>query len=73
MRVESPRDVTGLIAAWSKGDKQALTRMLSLQYPKLRRIAGRRPGRGPAYTLESANIATGLSWLAASRGSVRKA
>ena len=35
------RDVTGLLRAWSGGDRDALERVLALVYPELRKIAQR--------------------------------
>jgi RNA polymerase sigma-70 factor, ECF subfamily len=35
------RDVTGLLRAWSSGDRDALERILALVYPELRKIAQR--------------------------------
>src|ERR1700680_2366741 len=56
--VEGPQDVSGLLVAWSKGDEEALSRLMSVVYPELRRIARqhlrRRPGE---HTLESAALA----------------
>jgi RNA polymerase sigma-70 factor (ECF subfamily) len=58
MTVDGPRDISGLIAAWGKGDEQALSSLISLVYPELRRIARRHLGRRqPGHTLESAALA----------------
>lgn len=58
MIVESPPEFSELIAAWGKGDKEALSRLVSLLYPELRRIARRHLGRRPpGHTLESAGLA----------------
>jgi RNA polymerase sigma-70 factor (ECF subfamily) len=58
MTVEGTRDISGLIAAWSDGDEQALSRLMSLVYPELRRIARHHLGRRQAgQTLESAALA----------------
>ena len=58
MTVDGPQDISGLIAAWSKGDEQALSSLISLVYPELRRIARRHLGRRqPGHTLESAALA----------------
>ena len=58
MTLEIPRDISGLLGAWSKGDEEALTQLMSVVYPELRRIARqhlrRRPGE---HTLESAALA----------------
>jgi RNA polymerase sigma factor (TIGR02999 family) len=37
----SPRDVTALLADWSRGDRGALNQLLPLVYAELRRIAAR--------------------------------
>jgi RNA polymerase sigma factor (TIGR02999 family) len=51
-------DISGLIAAWGNGDEQALSRLVSLVYPELRRIARQHLGRRQAgHTLESAALA----------------
>ncbi len=58
MTLESPPDISGLIAAWSEGDEQALDRLIPLVYPELRRIARRHLGRCRAgQTMESAALA----------------
>jgi RNA polymerase sigma-70 factor (ECF subfamily) len=58
MTVEGTRDISGLIAAWSNGDEQALSRLMSLVYPEVRRIARHHLGRRQAgHTLESAALA----------------
>jgi RNA polymerase sigma-70 factor, ECF subfamily len=58
MTVEGSRDISGLIAAWGNGDKEALSSLVSLLYPELRRIARRHLGRCAAgHTLESAALA----------------
>lgn len=57
MTVEHSADISGLIAAWGKGDDQALSRLMSVVYPELRRIARQHLGRRPAgHTLESAAL-----------------
>lgn len=40
--VGSPRDVTGLLGDWSRGNRSALNELLPLVYAELRRIAARR-------------------------------
>jgi RNA polymerase sigma factor (TIGR02999 family) len=58
MTVDGPRDISGLIAAWGKGDEQALRSLIPLVYPELRRIARRHLGRQrPGNSLESAALA----------------
>jgi RNA polymerase sigma factor (TIGR02999 family) len=57
MNLESP-DISGLIAAWGRGEEQALNSLMPLVYPELRRIARRHLGcRPPGQTLESAALA----------------
>jgi RNA polymerase sigma-70 factor (ECF subfamily) len=55
---QGSRDITELLAAWSNGDEHALSSLVPVVYPELRRIArqhlGRRP---PGHTLESAALA----------------
>jgi RNA polymerase sigma-70 factor (ECF subfamily) len=58
MAADSPRDISGLIAAWGDGDEQALRSLMSAVYPELRRIARQQLGRRQAgQTLESAALA----------------
>jgi len=58
MTVEGEEDISGLIAAWSGGDEEALSRLMALLYPELRRIARQHLGRRHAgQTLESAAVA----------------
>jgi RNA polymerase sigma factor (TIGR02999 family) len=57
MSVESPGDISGLLADWSKDDQEALSRLMSLVYPELRRIARQHLRRCNAKTLESAALA----------------
>lgn len=58
MPVEVPRDISGLIAAWGNGDEEALSSLVSLLYPDLRRIARQHLGRRPAgHTMESGALA----------------
>jgi RNA polymerase sigma-70 factor (ECF subfamily) len=58
MTAGGPRDISGLIAAWSNGDEQALSGLMSVVYPELRRIARLHLGRRQAsHTLESAALA----------------
>jgi RNA polymerase sigma-70 factor (ECF subfamily) len=56
--VELPQDISGLLVAWSKGDEEALTRLMSMVYPELRRIARQHlRGQPSDHTLESAALA----------------
>jgi len=58
MTVEDPRDISVLLAAWSDGDEQALSSLMSAVYPDLRRIARRHlDHRQPGHTLESGALA----------------
>jgi RNA polymerase sigma factor (TIGR02999 family) len=57
MLTEDPGDISGLLADWGKGDQEALSRLMSLVYPELRRIARQHLGRCAAKTLESAALA----------------
>lgn len=58
MTEEEPRNISGLLAAWSDGDEEALSPLVSFVYPELRRIARQQLGRRPAgHTLESAALA----------------
>lgn len=58
MTVEGPRDISGLIAAWGNGDERALSSLMPLVYPELRRIARQHLGRrNTGHTLESAALA----------------
>jgi RNA polymerase sigma factor (TIGR02999 family) len=56
--VESPRDITGLLAAWCNGSEEALSQLMPMVYAELRKIARRHLGRqAPQHTLESAALA----------------
>ena len=58
MAPEGPQDISALVTAWSKGDQEALTRLITVVYPELRRIARRHLVRRPTdHTLESAELA----------------
>lgn len=48
-------DVTGLLAAWSEGNEEALSRLIPVVYPELRRIARAHLARRD-HTLESASL-----------------
>jgi RNA polymerase sigma factor (TIGR02999 family) len=56
LNVEYQKDFSGLIAAWSNGDEEALNELIPLVYPELRRIARRHLGRNPNHTLQSAAL-----------------
>jgi RNA polymerase sigma factor (TIGR02999 family) len=52
------QDISGLLAAWSNGDAEALRGLIPVVYPELRRIARQHLGRvSPGHTLESAALA----------------
>ncbi len=58
MRGREPHDITGLLAAWNRGDAEALGRLMPLVYPELRRVARRQLARREAgESLESAALA----------------
>jgi RNA polymerase sigma-70 factor (ECF subfamily) len=58
MAVEGSQDITGVLTAWGNGDEDALSRLMPLVYPELRRIARKHLARRfPAHTLESAGLA----------------
>jgi hypothetical protein len=57
MAAEGPQDVSGLLVAWSKGDEEALSDLVPLVYPELRRIARQHlRRRSPDHTLQSAAL-----------------
>ena len=55
MMVEGSQDITGLLAAWSEGNEEALNRLIPVVYPDLRRIARAHLARRD-HTLESAAL-----------------
>jgi RNA polymerase sigma-70 factor (ECF subfamily) len=58
MTPEGSRDISGLLAAWSSGDEEALGSLMPVVYPELRRIARQHLGRRHAgHSLESAALA----------------
>ena len=58
MAVPGPGHITELLVAWSDGDEQALSSLMSFVYPELRRIARLHlERRQPGHTLESAALA----------------
>jgi RNA polymerase sigma-70 factor (ECF subfamily) len=57
MAVEDSQDITGMLMAWGNGDEDALSSLMPLVYPELRRIARKHLSRGfRAQTLESAGL-----------------
>jgi len=58
MTTERPEEIIVLIAAWGKGDDGALSQLIPLVYPELRRIARQHlKRRSPDQTLDSAALA----------------
>ncbi|MGD0871895.1 MAG: sigma-70 family RNA polymerase sigma factor [Bryobacteraceae bacterium] len=57
MTAHCPEDISGLLAAWSDGDEEAIKDVVSAIYPELRKIARQHLGRAPDHTLESAALA----------------
>jgi len=57
MAEESSGDISELIAAWGNGDEEALSRLMPIVYPELRRIARQHLRRQAGHTLESAALA----------------
>lgn len=58
MTTEPPEEISGLLAAWSGGDEGALSQLIPLVYPELRRIARQHlKSHPPDQTLESAALA----------------
>lgn len=53
----SSEDITGMLAAWSAGDRTALDRLIDIVYPELRRIARRQlANRRHGESVESATL-----------------
>jgi len=70
--VEGPEDISALIAAWGGGDEEALSRLMTLLYTELRRIARQHLGRRRAgHSLESAALANEAYLKLMRAGSVR--
>jgi len=57
LNAEYQKDLSGLIAAWSKGDEKALNDLVPLIYADLRRIARQHLWRNDDHTLQSAALA----------------
>jgi len=58
MENKSLHDITAMLAAWNKGNMDALDRLMDLVYPELRRIAHQNLKRGGAgASIESAALA----------------
>ncbi len=50
-------DITGMLAAWNKGDENALADVIPLIYDDLRLIARRQLGRSPGPIVQSGSLA----------------
>src|SRR5437773_1467754 len=50
-------DITGMLAAWSKGDEKALNRVMPLVYDDLRLIARKHLGRFKGQSVQSGTLA----------------
>lgn len=58
MTMEVQSDISGLLAAWGEGDQEALSRLVCVVYPEMRRIARQHLGRRASdHTLQSAALA----------------
>lgn len=57
MHSKEPLDITGMLAAWSKGDEKALSRVMPLVYEDLRLIARRHLGRSRVQGVQSGTLA----------------
>ena len=64
-------DITGMLAAWNEGDKDALDRLTSLLYPEFRRMARHYLGRRPGESLESADLANEVYLKLENAGAIR--
>lgn len=54
MATPSRKDVTGLLIEWSKGDQEALSKLMPLVYDELHRLAGRYlRNERPGHTLQT--------------------
>ena len=58
MSLDPQADITGLLSAWSEGSEEALSALISVVYPEVRRIARQHLGaRASDHTLQSAALA----------------
>ena len=58
MTLDPQADITGLLSAWSEGSEEALSTLISVVYPEVRRIARQHlGGRASDHTLQSAALA----------------
>jgi RNA polymerase sigma factor (TIGR02999 family) len=53
----SPQEITQLLLSWSKGDREALDRLIPLVHPELKRLARRYMAReNPGHTLQTSAL-----------------
>jgi RNA polymerase sigma factor (TIGR02999 family) len=64
-------DITGLLAAWNGGNKDALDRLMPLIYPEFRRLARLYLGRRTGDSLESAALANEVYLKLTAAGKIR--
>jgi RNA polymerase sigma-70 factor, ECF subfamily len=57
VKSQGPLDITGILAAWSRGDERALRDVLPLVYGDLRLIARRHLARRQAQSVQSGTLA----------------
>ena len=57
MHSKEQLDITGMLAAWSKGDEKALNRVMPLVYDDLRLIARKHLGRFKGQSVQSGTLA----------------
>ena len=57
MNPEEPLDITGMLAAWTRGDEQALRDVMPVVYGDLRLIARKHLARHPGHTVQSGTLA----------------
>jgi len=58
MTMEVKSDISGLLAAWGEGNQEALSQLICVVYPEMRRIARQHLGRRASdHTLQSAAVA----------------
>ena len=57
MNPEEPLDITGMLAAWTRGDEQALRDVMPVVYGDLRLIARKHLARHQGHTVQSGTLA----------------
>lgn len=57
MDTEEPLDITGMLAAWTRGDEQALRDVMPVVYGDLRLIARKHLARHQGHTVQSGTLA----------------